>query len=508
MWGQPTTERGRMPAPPDAHARSPGRPHRGRRIDHAARSAARVLGRGVRDLHAPRLGQGDHRAPAGVRDSGRSRLGLAAPRRADPRASAARRRPRELQRHARRRRAHRAERADPGARLARVVEIGSTFLVIETPAREGPVSTLRPPTAGSGRRPRRGRRADGAAAPAAARGGAGDHQRALARRDRRRQGGHRAAASTATRRARPPVRALSTARRSPRRCSRASSSGTSAAPSRAPCSEKTGLLETADGGTLFLDEVGEMPLPAQAKLLRAIETRQIVRVGGVTPRTGRRALRRRRRTATSSSSSRRGRSARDLFFRLNGDLGRRPAAARAPRTRSSRSRAASSRSSRASLGRAAARALGRGARRAARPRVARQRARAAQRHRARRAPLRRARASARAPLARAAGDLGGGAAGARERATSVRASPARAGSMARRASPTSCRRPSASASSRRSSAARATRRARRRCSASRGASLIHRLETYGVPGRASGEPERSRSTAGGRVPRRARAART
>jgi DNA-binding NtrC family response regulator len=48
--------------------------------------------------------------------------------------------------------------------------------------------------------------------------------------------------------------------------------------------DKVGLLETAAGGTLLLDEVGEMPLPAQAKLLRAIETREIVRVGGVKTR--------------------------------------------------------------------------------------------------------------------------------------------------------------------------------------------------------------------------------
>ena len=49
--------------------------------------------------------------------------------------------------------------------------------------------------------------------------------------------------------------------------------------------ERAGLLEAAHGGTLFLDEIGEMPLPAQAKLLRAIELRQVVRVGGVRART-------------------------------------------------------------------------------------------------------------------------------------------------------------------------------------------------------------------------------
>ena len=44
-----------------------------------------------------------------------------------------------------------------------------------------------------------------------------------------------------------------------------------------------GRFEQANGGTLFLDEVGNLPLHLQAKLLRAIQSRSIVRVGGTQP---------------------------------------------------------------------------------------------------------------------------------------------------------------------------------------------------------------------------------
>ncbi len=43
---------------------------------------------------------------------------------------------------------------------------------------------------------------------------------------------------------------------------------------------KDGRIVYADGGTLFLDEVGDMPLSTQAKLLRVIETREVLPVGG------------------------------------------------------------------------------------------------------------------------------------------------------------------------------------------------------------------------------------
>jgi DNA-binding NtrC family response regulator len=44
--------------------------------------------------------------------------------------------------------------------------------------------------------------------------------------------------------------------------------------------KKRGFLELAHGGSLFLDEVGDLPLAMQAKLLRALETQRIQRVGG------------------------------------------------------------------------------------------------------------------------------------------------------------------------------------------------------------------------------------
>ena len=70
-----------------------------------------------------------------------------------------------------------------------------------------------------------------------------------------------------------------------------------------------GRFEEADGGTLFLDELGTLSMPAQDRLLRAIEYGEITRIGASKPICGRRAHRRRdqreppRRRSTRASSA-------------------------------------------------------------------------------------------------------------------------------------------------------------------------------------------------------------
>jgi PAS domain S-box-containing protein len=47
---------------------------------------------------------------------------------------------------------------------------------------------------------------------------------------------------------------------------------------------KIGILEIANNGTIFLDEIGALPIPLQVKLLRVLQSQEIMRVGGVAPR--------------------------------------------------------------------------------------------------------------------------------------------------------------------------------------------------------------------------------
>jgi len=79
---------------------------------------------------------------------------------------------------------------------------------------------------------------------------------------------------------------------------------------------RSGRFERADGGTLLLDEVGELPLAAQAKLLRVLQEGEIERVGGETIR----KINVRLVAATNvdlEQAAREGRFRRDLLYRLN-----------------------------------------------------------------------------------------------------------------------------------------------------------------------------------------------
>jgi transcriptional regulator with PAS, ATPase and Fis domain len=80
--------------------------------------------------------------------------------------------------------------------------------------------------------------------------------------------------------------------------------------------ERTGKFQMAEGGTLFLDEIGDMPLELQAKLLRALQEKEVQPVGGAPVPVDIRVL-----AATNSDLHRRmeeGRFRRDVYFRVAG----------------------------------------------------------------------------------------------------------------------------------------------------------------------------------------------
>ncbi len=81
--------------------------------------------------------------------------------------------------------------------------------------------------------------------------------------------------------------------------------------------DRQGVFEYADGGTLFLDEIGDMPAAMQAKLLRVLESGEIVRVGANEPR----HVNVRLLSATNhdlAKLTKEGKFREDLFFRIRG----------------------------------------------------------------------------------------------------------------------------------------------------------------------------------------------
>ena len=79
---------------------------------------------------------------------------------------------------------------------------------------------------------------------------------------------------------------------------------------------RKGAFQLAAGGTIFLDEIGELPLPAQAVLLRVLEQREIMRVGGDSPiKITARVVAATNRDLDKESVA--GNFREDLFYRLN-----------------------------------------------------------------------------------------------------------------------------------------------------------------------------------------------
>ncbi len=158
-------------------------------------------------------------------------------------------------------------------------------------------------------------RADAGAARGDRARGAGSERRAHRRRERHRQGtGRTRIASAGTGRENPLVAVNSAAL--PEQLVESELFGHERGAFTGADRLRKGAFEHANGGTLFLDEVGELPLPAQAKLLRVLEDRKVMRVGGdraiqVTARIV---------AATNRNLEREveaGRFRQDLYYRLN-----------------------------------------------------------------------------------------------------------------------------------------------------------------------------------------------